>query len=104
MSKRSLTFLLAMSMLAAVSCGSGAEPSDTTVQVSESTSSVETEPEEKLGIVRKLLSDEVFNLPELERHQARASIGGHYIGIVSVGRDEHQAACRDPEEFRALGE
>ena len=50
MSKRSLTFLLAMSMLAAVSCGSGAEPSDTTVQVSEATSAVETEPEEKLEL------------------------------------------------------
>ena len=56
-----------------------------------------TEPDEKLGIVRKLLSDEVFYLPELERHQARTSVGGHYIGIVPVGRDEHQAVCRDPE-------
>ena len=50
MSKRSLTFLLAMSMLASVSCGSGAEPSDTTVQVSQATSAVETEPEEKLEL------------------------------------------------------
>ncbi len=63
-----------------------------------------SEPDEKLGIVRELFPDEVFNLPELEGYKSGPPVSGHDIGIVSVGRDKHETTRRDPEEFRALGE
>jgi hypothetical protein len=50
----------------------------------------------------KLISDHAFELSKLIGHQTLPVVDGHYIGVVSFGRNVNKLVLRDSQELSAF--